>query len=146
MLKRKIEEQLKVWKQTTDKKPLVIKGCRQCGKTFSALAFAQKNYSHVVYLNFVQNPDYSLAFQGSKNIDDVIMNISAMVSGAIFEPGNTCLILDEIQDCPEARTSLKFFKMDGRFDVIATGSLLSKRVWGKTKCQSFCPRRVRNNP
>lgn len=130
MLKRKIEEQLKVWKQTTDKKPLVIKGCRQCGKTFSVLAFAQKNYSHVVYLNFVQNPDYSLAFQGSKNIDDVIMNISAMVSGAIFEPGNTCLILDEIQDCPEARTSLKFFKMDGRFDVIATGSLLGVKGYG----------------
>lgn len=131
MLNRKIEEQLKVWKQDSDKKPLVIKGCRQCGKTFSVLSFAQKNYAHVVYLNFVQNPDYSLAFQGSKNIDDVIMNISAMISGAVFEPENTCLILDEIQDCPEARTTLKFFKIDGRFDVIATGSLLGVKGYGE---------------
>lgn len=117
MLKRKIETVLEEWKQTPDHKPLVLKGCRQCGKTFSVEKFAHENYAHVVSLNFVHQPDLAFAFQNSKVVDDIIVNITAMVNGATFEPGNTCLILDEIQECPEARTTLKFFKLDGRFDV-----------------------------
>jgi len=108
----------------------VIKGCRQCGKTYSVQKFAQDNYKHVVYLNFMLNPDYALAFEGSKAVDDIVINISAMIAGSVFEPQQTCLILDEIQECPAARTALKFFKMDGRYDIIATGSLLGVRGYG----------------
>ena len=130
MLKRKIEDVLLSWKQEENHKPIVIKGCRQCGKTFSVMKFAQENYQHVVYLNFMLNPDYALAFDGSKVVDDMVINISAMIPGSVFIPQQTCLILDEIQECAAARTALKFFKMDGRYDVIATGSLLGVRGYG----------------
>lgn len=132
MLKRKIEQQLMEWKNTANHKPLIIKGCRQCGKTFSVLDFAKKNYKHVVYLNFFQNPDYASVFSGSLEIDNIVMMLSALLgSAAVFEAGETVLVLDEIQDCPEARTSLKFFREDGRYDVIGTGSLLGVKGYGK---------------
>ncbi len=130
MLKRKMEDILLAWKQEEDHKPIVIKGCRQCGKTFSVRKFAEEHYRHVVYLNFMENKDYGLAFEGSKVVDDIVMNITAMVPGSVFESRQTCLILDEIQECNAARTALKFFKMDGRYDVIATGSLLGVRGYG----------------
>ncbi len=125
MLKRKIEQQLIDWKKTKSHNPLIIKGCRQCGKTFSVLDFANKNYENVVYLNFFENPAYSAVFDGSLNIDDIVMYLTALLGNkATFVPYNTCLILDEIQECPKARAALKFFKTDGRYDVICTGSLL----------------------
>lgn len=132
MLKRKIEQRLTEWKNTPNKKPLIIKGCRQCGKTFSVLEFAKRNYTHVVYLNFFENPDYTSVFAGSLEIDNIIMMLSALLGkSAVFVPGETVIILDEIQDCPEARTALKFFRIDGRFDVIGTGSLLGVKGYGK---------------
>ena len=132
MLKRKIELRLIEWKNTPNRKPLIIKGCRQCGKTYSVLDFAKKNYTHVVYLNFFQNPDYASVFAGSLEIDHIVMMLSALLGKeAIFKPGETVLILDEIQDCPEARTALKFFRDDGRYDVIGTGSLLGVKGYGK---------------
>ena len=132
MLKRKIEQSLINWMNTSGHKPLIIKGCRQCGKTFSVLNFAKKNYKNVVYLNFFENPDYASVFAGSLEIDNIIMLLSALLPGkAVFEPGETVLVLDEIQDCPEARTALKFFHTDGRFDVIGTGSLLGVKGYGK---------------
>lgn len=132
MLKRKIESRLIEWKNTPDRKPLIIKGCRQCGKTFSVLDFARKNYEHVVYLNFFENPDYASVFSGSLEIDNIIMLLSALLGKeAVFEAGKTVIVLDEIQDCPEARTALKFFRIDGRFDVIGTGSLLGVKGYGK---------------
>ncbi|MGN0483792.1 MAG: ATP-binding protein [Lachnospiraceae bacterium] len=132
MLKRKIEKSLTEWKNTGNHKPLIIKGCRQCGKTYSVLDFAKKNYKHVVYLNFFENPDYASVFAGSLEIDNIVMLLSALLgSEAVFEAGETVLILDEIQDCPEARTALKFFRMDGRYDVIGTGSLLGVKGYGK---------------
>ena len=132
MLKRKIEENLLEWKKTPGHKPLIVKGCRQCGKTFSVLNFAKENYEHVVYLNFFENPDYASAFSGSLEIDNVVMMLSALLGKeAVFEAGKTVLILDEIQECPEARTALKFFRTDGRYDVIGTGSLLGVKGYGK---------------
>ena len=132
MLKRKIEQKLLEWKNTEARKPLIVKGCRQCGKTFSVVDFAKKNYKHVVYLNFFANPDYASVFSGSLEIDHIIMMLSALLGNeAVFEVGQTVLILDEIQDCPEARTALKFFRIDGRFDVIGTGSLLGVKGYGK---------------
>ena len=132
MLKRKIEQKLIEWKHTPAHKPLLIKGCRQCGKTYSVLDFAKKNYKHVVYLNFFENPDYVSVFAGSLEVDHIIMLLSALLGKeAIFEAGETVLILDEIQECPEAQTALKFFRIDGRFDVIGTGSLLGVKGYGK---------------
>lgn len=132
MLKRKIEQKLINWKNAPEHKPLLIKGCRQCGKTFSVLDFANNNYKNVVYLNFFENPDYASVFAGSLEIDNIIMMLSALLGKeASFEAGETVLILDEIQECPEARTALKFFKTDGRFDVIGTGSLLGVNGYGK---------------
>lgn len=132
MLKRKIEQQLLDWKDQTNHKPLIIKGCRQCGKTSSVLDFAGKNYKNTVYLNFFENPDYASVFSGSLEIDNIIMLLTALLGDkAVFEPRETVLIFDEIQECPEARTALKFFHVDGRFDVIATGSLLGVKGYGK---------------
>lgn len=132
MLKRKIEQRLQEWKCSPNRKPLLIKGCRQCGKTYSVLDFAKKNYKHVVYLNFFENPDYCSVFEGSLEIDNITMLLSALLgSEAVFEPGKTILVLDEIQECPDARTALKFFHLDGRYDVIGTGSLLGVRGYGK---------------
>ena len=132
MLKRKIELRLIEWKNTPNRKPLIIKGCRQCGKTYSVLDFAKKDYTRVVYLNFFQNPDYASVFAGSLEIDHIVMMLSALLGKeAVFKPGETVLVLDEIQDCPEARTALKFFRDDGRYDVIGTGSLLGVKGYGK---------------
>lgn len=132
MLKRKIEKKLKDWKAAENRKPLIIKGCRQCGKTFSVLNFAKKNYKHVVYLNFYENPDYASVFAGALDVDTIVMMLSALLGReAVFESGSTVLILDEIQECPEARTALKFFRTDGRYDVIGTGSLPGVKGYGK---------------
>ena len=132
MLKWKIEQTLLEWKNTANRKPLIVKGCRQCGKTFSVLDFAHKNYKNVVYLNFFENPDYASVFAGSLEVDNIVMMLTALLgSSAVFEAGETVLVLDEIQDCPEARTALKFFRVDGRYDVIGTGSLLGVKGYGK---------------
>lgn len=125
MLKRKIEKTLLNWLNTENRNPLILKGCRQCGKTFSVLRFAQQHYKHVVYLNFFENPDYKTIFEGSLKVDDVVLMMSAFVGANVrFIPHETVIVLDEIQECPRARAALKFFKLDGRFDVLATGSLL----------------------
>lgn len=133
MLKRKIETVLQDWKKNPSRKPLVIKGVRQCGKTFSVLRFAEENYAHNVYIDFYEMEEAKAAFRGSKKVDDIVMYLTAMIPGATFVPGETCLILDELQECPEARTALKFFKTDGRYDVICTGSLLGVSGYGTKK-------------
>ena len=132
MLRRKISGKLEEWKRDQKRKPVIIKGCRQCGKTFSVLEFAKRNYKNVVYLNFFENPDYASVFSGSLEVDNITMLLSALLGDkATFEAGETVLILDEIQECPEARTALKFFHLDGRYDVIGIGSLLGVRGYGK---------------
>ena len=130
MLKRKIEETLLQWKNKPDHFPLVVKGVRQCGKTFIVQQFAEQHYESVVYVNFALEADKITAFLGKKDVDTILFNLSALMPEAKFIPGKTCIILDEIQDCPDARTSLKSFKLDRRFDVIATGSLLGVKGYG----------------
>lgn len=132
MLKRKIEKYLGQWKEAADRKPLVIKGIRQCGKTYIVQKFATENYESVVYINFILEPDKKSAFHGNIDVDTIILNLSALIPGSRFINGKTCIILDEIQECKEARTSLKSFCIDGRFDIIATGSLLGVKGYGKT--------------
>lgn len=133
MLKRKIEFVLAEWKNSKLKKPLVIKGIRQCGKTYIVRKFAKENYESVVYMNFILEPDKKTAFTGNIDVDTIILNLSALIPNSRFINGKTCIILDEIQECREARTALKSFQMDGRFDVIATGSLLGVKGYGKSE-------------
>ena len=135
MLKRKIETYLARWKDSEGKKPLVIKGIRQCGKTYIVKKFARENYENVVYMNFILEPDKKLAFAGNIDVNTIILNLSALIPGSRFVEGNTCIILDEVQECKEARTALKSFKIDGRFDVIATGSLLGVAGYGRSRRQ-----------
>ncbi len=133
MLKRKVTQKLKEWKDKPKHRPLVIKGCRQCGKTVAVLDFAQHNYAHVVYVNFFEKAAYRSIFQGNLDVDTITMMMTTMLGAqAVFEPGKTVIVLDEIQECPEARTALKFFYLDGRYDVIATGSLLGVEGYGRT--------------
>ena len=132
MLRRKIESVLTEWKNSELKKPLVIKGIRQCGKTYIVQKFAKENYENVVYMNFILEPDKKLAFTGNIDVDTILLNLSALIPGSRFVKGKTCIILDETQESREARTALKSFQIDGSFDVIATGSLLGVRGYGKS--------------
>ena len=132
MLRRKIESVLAEWKNSEAKKPLVIKGIRQCGKTYIVQKFAKENYESVIYMNFILEPDKKTAFAGNIDVDTIILNLSALIPSSRFINGKTCIILDEIQECREARTALKSFQIDGRFDIIATGSLLGVRGYGKS--------------
>ncbi len=130
-LKRKIEEKLVAWKNSSRRKPLIVKGARQCGKTFSVLSFARQNYRNVIYLNFLEHPEYRDAFDGALDMDTLIMKLSSKLQErATFVPHETILVFDEIQDCPGARTALKFIYLDGRYDVIGTGSLLGVQGYG----------------
>ena len=123
-LKRKIDNYLVHWKKDTERKPLIVKGARQVGKTESIRRFAEENYKNVIYINFVEEPKYKMIAEDGYKIDDIIRNISRMDPFKKFEPGETILIFDELQEFPEIATALKFFKLDGRFDVICSGSLL----------------------
>ena len=124
MLRRKIDDILLEWKESENRKPLVIKGCRQCGKTSSVVAFAKKHYPHIVYLDFHEHREYKAFFAGALDVDTITFNMTLNLPNSRFVEGKTVLIFDEIQDCPSARSSLKYFKLDGRYDVICTGSLL----------------------
>lgn len=101
MYRRKIEDILHRWKKTPNHKPLVIKGCRQCGKTSSVKSFAQQHYKHVVYMDFHEQKELCALFEGSLKIDYLTVVITAAIPGATFVSGETCLILDEIQECPK---------------------------------------------
>ena len=132
MYKRKIESLLQEWKDQPKRKPLIIKGVRQCGKTSSVLAFAKANYEHVIYLDFRAFPEYKQFFYPNLDINAIVMRINAALPNTVIEPHKTCFVFDEIQDCPIARSSLKYFSLDGRYDVLCTGSLLGVNGY-KTK-------------
>lgn len=124
MLKRKIYQSLLKWKNQKEKMCLVVKGARQVGKTFIINKFAQENYENYIYMNFDENPGYKAIFDGDLNVENLIKQISLRVPSANLVPNKTIIFLDEIQNCPNARTALKFLSLDKRFDVIASGSLL----------------------
>ena len=124
MFKRKIENIFQSWLDDVSHKPLVVKGVRQCGKTSSVIDFAQKHFKNVVYLDFREHPDYKKFFTPNLEIDAIVMRITAAMPSVEIEAGKTCFVFDEIQDCPRARGSLKYFHLDGRYEVICTGSLL----------------------
>ena len=124
MYKRKIENILQSWLDDVSHKPLVVKGVRQCGKTSSVMDFAQKHFKNVIYLDFCEHPEYKKFFSPNLEVDAIVMRITAAMPDAEIEAGKTCFVFDEIQDCPRARGSLKYFHLDGRYEVICTGSLL----------------------
>lgn len=123
-LKRKIDTFLVQWKNTPDKKPLIVKGARQIGKTASIKQFAEKNYKHVITINFIENNNYRDIFDNGFAVDTIIKNISLKDPYLEFVPNETLIFFDEMQACINCATSLKFFKLDGRYDVICSGSLM----------------------
>lgn len=123
-LKRKVDNYLLNWKTDPNKKPLIIKGSRQVGKTESITRFGHLNYKNIIYINFVEEPNYKMITTDGYKAQDIIRNISRIDPSKQFIENDTLIIFDELQDFPDIATSLKFFKIDGRFDVICSGSLL----------------------
>lgn len=124
LLKRKVDTYLTNWKKNHDRKPLIIKGARQIGKTRSIEWFASQNYKSVIQINFVEQTKYREIFNDGFEVDSILKNISLLNPEFKFISGETIFFFDELQACPNCATSLKFFKLDGRFDVICSGSLM----------------------
>lgn len=124
MLKRKIDNVLAEWKKRPDRKPLIVRGARQVGKTMSIQNFAHQHYQHVVEINFVLQSQYQRIFDDGYEVNSVIKNITLINPEHSFVPGKTLIFFDELQACPNCATSLKAFKTDGRYDVICSGSLM----------------------
>ena len=125
MLRRKIYDKLLAWKNNKGKKDaILLRGVRQCGKTYIVREFGKREYKNFIEINFIERPDMQAVFSGNLDVDNMVQQIKLSMPGCQFIPGETLLYLDEIQDVPNARTSLKFWTQDGRFDCIASGSLL----------------------
>lgn len=124
LLKRKVDTFLIEWKNNPDRKPLIVKGARQIGKTLSIEHFAVGNYKNVIQINFVEQKKYREIFSDGFEVDTILKNLSLLNPDLEFIPGDTLFFFDELQACPNCATSLKFFKLDGRFDVICSGSLM----------------------
>ena len=132
MLKRKVFDQLKLWKDRANNKCLVISGARQVGKTYIVRKFGEAEYASYIELNFIENPGLSSIFMGSLNSDDILAGIRLNFPDKQIIPGSTLILLDEIQECTNAITALKFLAVDNRIDVIATGSLLGLQYKGNS--------------
>ena len=123
-IKRKIDDYLEDWYAGDNKKPLIVKGARQIGKTKSINEFAKKHYASFIEINFILQPEFKDIFDDGFEVDKIIKNISLKRPNYVFIPGKTLLFFDEIQKCINAATSLKSFCEDGRYDVICSGSLM----------------------
>ena len=124
LLERKIDNYLSGWKQNPDRKPLIVKGARQIGKTESIRAFGRANYDSVLEMNFVLQKKFRTIFDDGYEADQIIKNITVLEPSWKIIPGKTLLFFDELQKCPDCATPLKSFCQDGRFDVICSGSLM----------------------
>ena len=123
-LKRKTYDKLLEWKNKKGHKPLIVEGLRQVGKSYIVEKFANDNYDNVITLDFRHRKELISIFSGDLDVDTIIRKAKLFFLDKNFNVQNTLLIFEEINDCPLARTSLKCFALDGRYDVIATGSLL----------------------
>ena len=123
-IKRKVYQKLDEWKKRKNHKPLIVEGLRQVGKSYIVDKFAKENYSNVITFDFRHRKELATIFSGDLDVDSIIRKANLYFLNEKFEIENTVLIFEEIGDCPLARTSLKSFALDGRYDVIATGSLL----------------------
>ena len=124
LLKRKVDQFLIEWKNNPEKMPLIVKGARQIGKTESIKNFAKNNYKNVIEINFVLQKQFKDIFDDGFEVDNIIKNISLHNPNLEFIPGETLIFFDELQDCVNCATSLKSFRIDGRYDVICSGSLM----------------------
>lgn len=122
-IERDLTHQLQEWKANPSRKALLLSGARQVGKTFAVRAFGKENYKVFVEINFVESPAAKAIFEGDLSAETLIMGLTAY-SGTALQPGETLIFFDEIQECPWARTAIKFLVEDGRFDYIESGSLL----------------------
>lgn len=127
MLTRKVTDSLLRWETSRGHKALFITGARQVGKTTAIRAFAKKRYRSFAELNFLQDPRAREIFSGSLDANTIVSNLTAFLRMSL-EPGSTLVLLDEIQECPLARTAIKFLVEDGRFDYVETGSLPGVRA------------------
>jgi len=121
---RKVDSFLEKWKSASNKKPLIIKGARQIGKTESITRFANNNYESIIYINFVEEPEYKIITENGYKTENIIKIISRVDPSKKFIDKKTLLFFDELQDFPDISTALKFFHIDNRFDVICSGSML----------------------
>ncbi len=124
LLERKIDKFLNNWKQNPKRKPLIVKGARQIGKTESIRAFGRANYESVLEMNFVLQKKFRNLFNDGYEVDQIIKNITVLEPSWKIIPNKTLLFFDELQKCPDCATSLKSFCQDRRFDVICSGSLM----------------------
>lgn len=124
MLKRKAIASIKNWVNTKNKKCLVVQGARQTGKTYIIERFAEDNYEELLEINFKQMVSAVDIFSGDLTVDNMVMAMRFRFPEKKILPGKTLIFLDEIQECQEAVTSLKFWAIDNRYDVIVSGSLL----------------------
>ena len=122
--RRKIDDFLIRWKEDHAHKPLIVKGARQIGKTESIMHFAKSNYEYVVYINFALETKYKHILADGYDVESVIKNISLVAPTLKFVPNKTIIIFDEIQENPDVATTLKSFRLDRRYDVICSGSML----------------------
>ena len=123
-MKRNAIQALIKWKNSEDRKPMVLKGARQVGKTWLMKSFGRDYYDNFVYFNFEEEDELKSIFEANKNPQRIIELLSMIVGEKIL-PGKTLIIFDEIQECPEALNTLKYFKEKANeYHVIAAGSLL----------------------
>jgi len=123
-MKRKIDNFLKQWKSDPERKPLIVKGARQVGKTESINEFGNSNYKNIIYINFVEEPKYKTIISDGYKAEDIIKNLTRLDPSKQFIEGDTLIFFDELQEFPEISTALKFFSIHGKFDVICSGSML----------------------
>ncbi len=123
-LERKIDKVLTDWKSSSDSLPLIVRGARQVGKTEAIEHFAKANYRHIIEINFILQPEYRDIFSDGFDVDTILQNITLINPAFTLKPHETLLFFDEMQACPSCATSLKAFKLDGRYDVICSGSLM----------------------
>ena len=126
MLRRKIYPRLLEWKKSFRKKALLIAGARQVGKSTIAREFGKNEYETVLEINFIEHPEFIKDFS-DRDPEKILFSLSARLNQAIT-PYTTLLILDEVQECPDARTAVKFLVENGTVDVLETGSLLGVNI------------------
>lgn len=127
-MKRDIYKQLEAWKSSNRRKPLILNGARQVGKTYALKHFGKTSYEKMVVLNFEKNEKLAAYFDDSLDPKELIKVLS-IYTGVEIEPQNTLIVFDEIQDCPNALNSLKYFCEEaGEYHVAAAGSLLGVKI------------------
>ena len=141
-LKRKFYGFLKAGKSNHKQECLLVKGARQIGKTYLVEKLGREEYESFIEFNFILDPTACGIFDGSLKAEDLQVKISAFIGSQRLIPGKTLIFLDEIQECPNARTALKSFALDGRYDVIASGSLLGIKYRSKKRREKAEPKSI----